>query len=86
MPETDVKTVSPERLNALRTLQAEFDVLTKRMGELHYQKKLITRETARIDEALDELELRRANEVSELQAEFNSTGTINLTTGEFIPD
>lgn len=83
---TDVKKVSDEELAGLRGLQDQFDILTKKLGELHFQKKMIDRELVSVDSELDVLEANRVATVTRLQTEFGSTGTINLATGEFVPD
>ena len=81
-----VKKASSEDIAALRTLSENWDVLTKRFGELHYQKKLVDNELKHVDSALDELEKERQSVVTSLQQQFGSAGTIDLTTGDFIPD
>jgi hypothetical protein len=84
--QTNVKKVSEEQLTILRDLQKHFDHLTKRFGELHFQEKLVKQEKDEVDQALDSLELNRRNTVFALQEQFGSTGTVDLSTGEFIPD
>ena len=83
---SEVKKATPEQLQRLTDLQQQWDQLTKRFGELHFQKKLVGQELDEIDAALDTLEVNRRAAVQELEAAFGSTGTINLKTGEFTPE
>ena len=83
---SDVPTVSPEDLKILRSLQETWEVLTKRYGELYYEKKMVDAEMKRIDEGLDELEAKRIDVVARVQTTFGKTGSVNLQTGEFLAD
>jgi hypothetical protein len=82
----EVPTVSPEDLKRLRELQQTWELLTKRYGELHYEKKMVDAEMRRIDEGLDELEANRVDVVTRVQSTFGKSGTVNLQTGEFLAD
>jgi hypothetical protein len=82
----DSKVVAPDDLKVLQSLQQTWEVLTKRFGELHYEKKMVESEMQGIDKAFDELEAKRNEVVTRLQTQFATTGTVNLETGEFIPD
>lgn len=75
----DIKKVSEEQLTSLRELQSQYDILTKRYGELHF-------EMMQIDNALSELESKRLSITEILQNEFGTTGTVDLATGIFTPD
>lgn len=79
------KKVSEEDLVALRNLQSTWEVLTKRFGELHYEKKMVEIEMTQIDNAFDELETQRSQIVGRLQDGLGK-GTVNLQTGEFIEE
>jgi hypothetical protein len=78
--------VSPEDLKVLQSLQETWELLTKRFGELHYEKKMVDTEMAAIDKAFDDLESKRSEVVNRLQSTFGKTGTVNLQTGDFLPD
>jgi hypothetical protein len=80
------KQASSEDLAKLRRIAEEWEVFTKQYGELHYQQKVVAIELKEVDEALDKLEKERRELVTKLQTELGSNGTIDLTTGEFIPD
>lgn len=82
----EFKKISDTQLELLRGLQTRYDVFTKRFGELHFQHILIEKEQKDIDTGLRNLESERTTIVESLQKEFGSTGSINLETGEFIPD
>ena len=78
--------VTAEHLDALRTLQTNFDSLTKRFGELRFQQILVEDEMAEVSTAMREIEAGRALMVTKMQETYGSTGQVNLQTGEFIPD
>lgn len=69
----------------LVSLQKKWNELTKRFGELHYQKKGIEAELILTDNALDELDAERFDVVKRLQEKYG-IGQVNLATGTFIPD
>ena len=74
-----------DEFNVLAGLQIRFNELTKRYGELHYQKKGIEAELIIVDEMLDQLDSDRFEIVKKLQEKYGS-GQVNLSTQEFIPD
>ena len=74
-----------EEFQQLVNLQARFNELTRRFGELHYQKKGIEAEIIVTDEELGLLDQERIDVVQRLQEKYGQ-GSINLATGEFIPD
>lgn len=80
------QTVSPEQLERLKSLQSRWDDLTKYNGELRYQLRLLEKEIAATDSALDALDTERLAISNELTAQFGTTGNVNLETGEFAPD
>jgi len=86
MSENAPQKASPEDIAKLRALAENWEALTKRFGELHYQKKLVEIELKQVDAALDDLENERQAVVTTLQQQFGSAGAIDLTTGDFIPD
>ena len=69
----------------LVSLQRRWNELTKKYGELHYQKKGIEAEVILTDQALDELDGERFEAVQRLQEKYGS-GQVDLATGTFIPD
>ena len=66
-------------------LQASWNDLTKKYGELHYQKKLVDSDLVTIDAALDKLDTQRRDSVNRLQDKYG-VGQVNLSTGEFTPN
>jgi adenine-specific DNA methylase len=78
--------VTDTHLEALRELQSTFDEITKRYGELQFQKIMINDEMEGISVKMRELEHHRNAMVITLQEAYGSTGQVNLQTGEFIPD
>lgn len=71
--------ITDERLNALREIQEQYDIITKRYGEIAYEMKMI-------EQAFTDLEAERRNITSVIQTEMGTTGAVDLTTGVFIPD
>lgn len=74
-----------EDYQLLVSLQQKWNELTKRYGELHYQKKGIDAELVLTDQALDQLDQERFNVVDQLQQKYG-VGQVNLSTGTFIPE
>lgn len=74
-----------EEYTLLISLQNRWNELTKRYGELHYQKKGIDAELLLTDDALDQLDGERFEVVKRLQEKYG-VGQVNLSTGTFIPD
>jgi hypothetical protein len=71
--------VSDEQLVQLQQIQAQYDFLVKRYGELHFEAK-------QVDGAMADLIILKNDLVNSLQDEFGSAGTIDLTTGIFTPE
>ena len=74
-----------EELQLLVSLQAKWNELTKKFGELHFQRKGLEAELQITDEELDLLDQERVDVVKRLQDKYGQ-GVVNLATGEFIPD
>lgn len=74
-----------EEHEVLVNLQIRWNELTKRYGELHYQRKGVDAELILTDAALDELDNERFEMVNKLQEKYG-VGQVNLATGTFIPD
>jgi DNA transposition AAA+ family ATPase len=74
-----------EELQLLVSLQSKWNELTKRFGELHFQRKGLEAELQITDEELDLLDQERVDVVKRLQDKYGQ-GVVNLATGEFIPD
>lgn len=83
---TAEKMVSDEELSKLRMLQENFDAITKQYGELRFQQLLIEKEMRNLSDAMEVLDAERQKVVVELEQKFGSSGTVNIETGEFIPD
>jgi len=81
----EVVKLPEEEYSLLISLQTRWNELTKRYGELHYQKKTTEAELQMTDVSLDELDSERFELVKRLQDKYG-VGQVNLTTGEFIPD
>lgn len=81
---TSVLKLTDEERNELIQLQTTWTELTKKYGELHYQKKLVNSDLITIDAALDDLDVQRTNAVKRLQDTYG-VGQVNLSTGEFLP-
>ena len=77
--------LTEEERNELVQLQSDWNELTKKYGELHYQKKLVGSDLITVDAALDNLDVQRTDAVKRLQDKYG-TGQVNLSTGDFIPD
>jgi DNA transposition AAA+ family ATPase len=74
-----------EELHLLVALQSRWSDLTKKFGELHFQRKGLEAELQITDEELDLLDQERVDTVKRLQDKYGQ-GVVNLVTGEFIPD
>lgn len=83
---SEPKTVSTEQLEVLRNLQTQFDDVTKAYGELRFQQIMLEDEMDKLSLDMRTLEATRMQVVNTLQEEFGTTGSVNLQTGEFIPD
>jgi len=81
----EVVKLPEEEYSLLISLQTRWNDLTKRYGELHYQKKTVEAELQMTDTSLDELDSERFELVKRLQDKYG-VGQVNLATGEFIPD
>ncbi len=79
-----MKLTDEERAELIQ-LQASWNDLTKKYGELHYQKKLVDADLLTVDSALDKLDVQRTDAVKRLQDKYG-VGHVNLSTGEFTPD
>jgi hypothetical protein len=77
--------LTDEETSILISLQSKWNELTKKFGELHYQKKSVDAELTLVDQALDDLDSERFEVVKRLQEKYG-VGQVNLTTGEFLPD
>lgn len=75
-----------EQLTTLRELQATFDAVTKRYGELRFQQIMVEEEMATVSVDMRNLEIQRQETVALIQEKFGTTGSVNLQTGEFLPD
>lgn len=78
--------LTEDQLNKLRDLQSRFDAFTKRYGELRFQQIMVEEEMASVSVDMRNLEIERQETVLALQEAFGTTGSVNLQTGEFIPD
>lgn len=77
--------LTDEERNELVQLQSDWNELTKKYGELHYQKKLVDSDLIAVDSALDNLDVQRTDAVKRLQDKYG-VGQVNLQTGQFTPD
>jgi hypothetical protein len=82
---TDKKSISKERLQQLYDINDKWNLLTKKFGELHFQKKLIDAELQLTDQELDGIEQERLSLVKHIEDEMGGPGEVNGTTGEFTP-
>ena len=82
---SDLK-LTDDQLTKLRDLQTRFDTFTKRYGELRFQQIMVEEEMASVSVDMRNLEIERQETVLALQEGFGTTGSVNLQTGEFIPD
>lgn len=80
-----VKKLTEEEKSNLLNLQSRWNELTKRFGELHYQKKSIEADLLLTDQALDDLDSERFEVVKQLQEKYG-VGQVNLSSGIFIPE
>ena len=76
--------LTDEEREELVQLQASWNELTKKYGELHYQKKLVDSDLVTVDSALDNLDTQRTDAVKRLQDKYG-IGQVNLATGDFTP-
>lgn len=76
--------LTDEERGELVQLQASWNDLTKKYGELHYQKKLVDADLLTVDAALENLDVQRTDAVNRLQTKYG-IGQVNLETGQFTP-
>jgi hypothetical protein len=77
--------VNESDLEQLQQLQTRFETLITVYGELHLKKRVVESDIQRTEEAFNEVETARQEIGNRIQAQFGSEGTVNLTTGEFVP-
>ena len=77
--------ISQEELESLRKLQQDWNILTKRWGEISYEQRIIEKELKLILENIDNLETVRQKLTDVLQDKYKFNGSIDLDTGEFTP-
>ena len=76
--------ITPEELKKVQDVQIKFTVLTRRYGELHFQRKLVQLEMSDVDDQMEKLEDERIQVLGELQAKYGA-GSIDINTGLLIP-
>jgi hypothetical protein len=82
---TEVKKVDQEDLNKIFLIQQRFFEITKLYGELHFQKKAIEKEQFALENKMSTIEEDKHKLLEELQTKYG-TGSINIETGEFLPE
>lgn len=80
MPDKNVLT--SDEIQKLRDFQNQFETITKRFGQLHFQQKLIEMEKAGLETDMVELENNRLDFMNTLQGKYG-VGVVNIETGEF---
>ena len=83
MPE-EVKILTTDDLERLRTLQLRYDGLIKQYGEVHLQKKLLDVELSTLDTEFDELETKRVATMTEFEKKYG-VGSVDMESGVFTP-
>lgn len=78
--------INETELQELQSLQLSWDGYTKAYGEAYYQLMLQKEQLEHIEKKLWEIEHNRRKIMVELEKKLGTTGTINLKTGEFVPD
>lgn len=81
----NIVSVSGEDLAKIQELQSTYVELMKRFGELHFQAKAIQQELASIEVNVETLDNERLSLYTDLQKKYG-VGTIDMTTGQFIPE
>jgi hypothetical protein len=76
---SETKIISNEQLEILRNLNDQYDILTKRYGEIAYEKLVI-------EQAFLVVESERVEITQKIQTEMGTSGTVDLETGIFSPD
>lgn len=71
-------------LARLREFVDLFNFLTKKLGESHFQLKMLSSDIQTIEAELDKNEKERIQLMSDLQKKYGQ-GSVNIGTGEFIP-
>lgn len=77
--------VTSEELQELRELQNAFLTITKQVGEVTYQKRIVEKHLNILYDALDTLDVTRAKKSNELQERLGMPGSVDLETGVFTP-
>lgn len=80
---SDVLKVTDEELALLKKLQSEWHRLTKTLGELHYEKRVVEEGLTAVNEDLDKLDVQRLDAIKAIETKYGE-GNVDLTTGTFV--
>ena len=76
--------ILPEELKQIQDVQTKFSQMTRKYGELHFQKKFIDAEMFDIDAEMINLENTRIELMTALQEKYGP-GSIDVSNGVFTP-
>ena len=79
------KAVTEEDLQKILDVQSQYIDLARRCGELYFQRLAIEQEQQLLNDEMKTLESSRIAVITELQQKYGA-GTLNIQTGQFIPD
>lgn len=80
----ETRKLEEQDLARLREFTDLFNFLTKRLGETHFQLRLLNSDIQTIEAELDKIEKERIQMMSDLQKKYGQ-GSVNIGTGEFTP-
>jgi hypothetical protein len=84
MEQIDKIAFSQDELDAIKAIQSKFNNATQRIGLLLYEKKVIERDIAKADEALERLEDEKEALMNQFMEKYG-VGHLDLESGEFTP-
>ena len=76
--------ILPEERTQIADIQKDYNMLTRRYGELYFQNKFIAVEMQEIDTEMTKVESKRIELMVALQEKYGA-GSIDINTGAFIP-
>jgi len=80
----ETKTLTPEELQTVRSLNGERNTLINQFGALEFEIQTLELQKEQLIENLQKLSEASENLGAELQSKYGE-GNVNLDTGEFIP-
>ena len=78
------KTFTKEELEQISSIKANYDALTLRMGQIHFESKAINAEKEQVEEAFQKNRDEEVKFAQELTTKYGK-GSLDIDTGIFTP-